>query len=207
MKEIRVTIFSDYICPFCYVGKGVVKKLQKEFAGELAINDEWLPYEIHPETPADGVRLDDYFPGMNTGLFFTEINQRAKRYGLFFGPQEVLSNSRLALMGGEFAKEHDRYHEYHDAVFKAYFTDCKNIGEMDVLLEVIRDCGLEEDTFKEAVEQGVYLEKLKETTQRARDNFVKAAPTFAIDGYGNVTGAASLDTFREIFSNLRDDHN
>ncbi|WP_419783167.1 hypothetical protein [Maridesulfovibrio sp.] len=49
------------------------------------------------------MRLDEYFPGMNTALFFEEINQRAKRYDLVFGPQEVMSNSRLALMGGELA--------------------------------------------------------------------------------------------------------
>lgn len=150
------------------------------------------------------MRLDEYFPGMNTDLFFEEINQRAKRYGLFFGPQEVMSNSRLALMGGEFAKENGRYHQYHEAVFKAYFTDCKNIGEMDVLLEAARESGLDEQTFKEALEQGVYLDKLKETTQSARDNWVNAAPTFVIEGHGNVTGAASIASFREIFAKLRD---
>lgn len=178
--------------------------MQQEFAGELTIEDEWLPYEIHPETPVGGVRLDEYFPGMNTALFFEEINQRAKRYDLLFGPQEVMSNSRLALMGGELAKEHGRYHEYHEAVFKAFFTDCKNIGEMNVLLEAARKCGLDEDAFTQALEQGVYLDKLKETTQKARDNFVNAAPTFVIEGHGNVTGAASLDSFREIFRKLQD---
>ncbi|NDV27837.1 DsbA family protein [Desulfovibrio sp. JC010] len=186
------------------MGKGIVEKLQQEFTGELIIEDEWLPYEIHPDTPAEGVRLDEYFPGMNTALFFAEINQRAKRYGLFFGPQEVMSNSRLALMGGEFAKEHGCYHEYHEAVFKSFFSDCKNIGHMDVLLEAARQCGLDEQAFREALEQSVYLDKLKDTTRQARDKWVNAAPTFVIEGHGNVTGAASMDSFREIFSKLRD---
>jgi len=174
--------------------------LQKEFA----IEDEWLPYEIHSDTPAEGVRLDEYFPGMKPELFFEEINERGKRYGLFFGPQQIMSNSRFSLMGGEFAKEHGCYHQYHEAVFRAFFTDCKNIGEMDVLLAAARECGLDEQAFKEALEQGVYLDKLKEATQMARDNWVTAAPTFMIEGHGNVTGAASIDSFREILAKLRD---
>ncbi len=171
---------------------------------EFAIEDEWLPYEIHPDTPAGGVRLDEYFPGMKPELFFEEINQRGKRYDVFFGPQQIMSNSRLALMGGEFAKEHGGYHQYHEAVFKAFFTDCKNIGDMDVLLDAARESGFDEQAFKEALEQGAYLDKLKETTQLARDKWVNAAPTFVIEGHGNVTGAASIESFREIFSRLRD---
>ncbi|WP_081434606.1 DsbA family oxidoreductase [Maridesulfovibrio salexigens] len=188
------------------MGKGIVEKLQQEFAKDLIIDDEWLPYEIHPDTPAGGVRLDEYFPGMNTALFFEEINQRAKRYELFFGPQEVMSNSRLALMGGEFAKEHGRYHQYHEAVFKAFFTECQNIGDMAVLLDAARESGLDESAFKEALGQGVYLAKLEETTQLARDKWVNAAPTFIIEGHGNVTGASSMDSFREIFAKLSNKH-
>ncbi len=102
------------------------RKIAAGIRQRLIIDDEWLPYEIHPDTPAEGVRLDEYFPGMNTALFLRRLIQRAKRYDLFFGPQEVMSNSRLALMGGEFAKEHGCYHQYHEAVFKAFSLNAKH---------------------------------------------------------------------------------
>ncbi len=149
-----------------------------------------------------GVRLDEYFPGLKPHLFFEELNERGRRYGVFFGPQQIMCNSRLSLMGGEFAKENGKFHEYHEAVFKAFFTDCKNIGDMSVLLDIADEAGLDRLEFREAVEQNYYLDRLKETSRAARDNWVNAAPTFVIKGHGNVSGATSIDSFRTIFKKL-----
>jgi predicted DsbA family dithiol-disulfide isomerase len=161
-----------------------------------------LPYEIHPDTPPDGVRLDEYFSGLNPDLFFEELNQRGHRYGIHFGPQQVMSNSRLALMGGEFAKEHGCYHQYHHAVFKAFFTDCLNIGRMEVLLEIARECNLDPFAFEKALTESAYMDKLQATNNQARDSWVNVAPTFVISGHGNVDGAASIDSFRKIFRKI-----
>lgn len=55
----KILVFSDYACPFCYVGKGIIDELKKEFE----IEDEWMPFELHPEIPQEGKKVSELFPG------------------------------------------------------------------------------------------------------------------------------------------------
>lgn len=161
-----------------------------------------MPYEIHPDTPPQGVLWNEYFQGMDHVTFFQELDKRGKELGVRFGPQPLMSNSRQALEAGEFAKGHGKYHDFHEGVFKAFFTDCKDIGERSVLLEIATSVGLDAQALNAALDAGTYLDRLKETTQSAGQNWVRAAPTFLIEGYGPLTGAQPLETFRKALSEL-----
>jgi hypothetical protein len=101
---------------FCYIGKGIVERLKQEFT----IIDEWLPFEIHPDTPPEGVLWKDYFAGMDPEAFFRQLDERGRKMGVRFGPQPFMSNSRKAMQGGEFAKEHGKYDAYHEPVDTHY---------------------------------------------------------------------------------------
>ncbi len=170
---------------------------------EFAITDEWLPFEIHPDTPQKGVLWKDYFPGMNPDMFFQQLDERGKRIGVRFGPQPLMSNSRMAMQGGEFAKENGQYEAYHEAVFRAFFTDCQDIGDRSVILKLARDVGLDAVALDAALDGNNYLPHLQETTRKAKANGFSAAPTFVIEGHGSVSGAQPIDTFRSIFHNLK----
>ena len=166
---------------------------------KFPIIEEWLPYEIHPDTPLEGVLWKDYFPGMNPEEFFRQLDMRGKTLGIRFGPQPLMSNSRKALEGGEFAKVHGRYDAYHEGIFKAFFTDCVDIGDPEVILDVARGAGLNADELRLALNTDAYLHRLEETTRRAMKNWVRAAPTCFIEGYGTITGAQPIETFRAAF--------
>ena len=133
---------------------------------------------------------------MDPEEFFRGLDARGKKHGIRFGPQSVMSNSREALEGGEFARDQGRYGDYHEAVFRAFFTDCRNIGQREVLLELAQDVGLDAAAFNEALESGAYLPRLQETTRLARASGIKVAPTFVIDGHTRITGAQPIETFR-----------
>jgi len=167
---------------------------------EFPITEEWLPYEIHPDTPQTGVLWADYFPGMNPESFFQQLDARGKTLGVRFGPQPLMSNSRKALEGGEFAKEHGRYDVYHEGIFKAFFTDCMDIGDRDVILNVAREAGLDAEKMRVDQDAGTYIPHLEETIRMARKNWVRAAPTCFIEGYGTITGAQPIETFRAAFA-------
>lgn len=163
-----------------------------------------MPYEIHPETPQEGVLLRDYFPGMDIEAFTRQMNERGEPMGIVFGPMERMSNSRLALEAGEFAKEHGDHHAFHEAMFRAYFTDCKDIGERQVVLEAAVQAGLDQARLEAALDAGTYRPRLEATTRLARDTGVGAAPTFVIEGYGELTGIHPLDTFRTALRQAQD---
>ncbi len=165
---------------------------------EFDLNDEWLPFEIHPDTPPEGVLWKDYFPGMNPEAFFRQLDQRGRKMGVRFGPQPLMSNSRLAMQGGEFAKENGRYEAYHEAVFRAFFTDCRDIGDQEVILDLASGVGLDAVALRAALENGVYMPRLQDASRKAKMSGFSAAPTFVIEGYGAVSGAQPTDSFRTI---------
>ena len=133
---------------------------------------------------------------MNPEAFFQQLDERGKKMGVRFGAQPLMSNSREALEGGEFAKKHDRYDAYHEAIFRAFFTDCLDIGNRQVIMDVARKAGLDEKALNAALEKSTYLPRLRETTDKAKKLWISSAPTFVIEGYGNITGAQSIDNFR-----------
>ena len=141
-----------------------------------------------------------YFRGMDSAAFFGQLDERGKTLGIRFNHQALMSNTRLALMGGEHARDHGLYHAYHDAVFQAYFTDCRDIGDMAVLKSIAESVGLDPEGFEAALLDGRHLPRLQETTSAARKSGVTAAPTFDIQGYGRLTGAQPLQTFRAAFA-------
>ena len=116
--------------------------------------------------------------------------------GIHFGPQPLMSNSREALESGEFAKVHGRYDEYHQAVFYAYFSECLDIGNRQVILAIAEKTGLDALALNDALENGSYFKRLQQTSENAQKRWIRSAPTFVIEGYGNITGAQPLDTFR-----------
>jgi predicted DsbA family dithiol-disulfide isomerase len=165
---------------------------------EFSIVAEWLPFEIHPDTPPEGVLWKDYFPGMDPGAFFRQLDARGRKMGARFGLQPLMSNSRMAMQGGEFAKEHGRYDAYHEAVFRAFFTDGRDIGDQKVILDLAKGVGLDTLALRAALEDGTYMPRLQETSRKAKMNGISAAPTFVIDDYGPISGAQPFDTFRTI---------
>jgi predicted DsbA family dithiol-disulfide isomerase len=165
---------------------------------EFTIIDEWLPFEIHPDTPPEGVLWKDYFPGMDPEAFFRQLDERGKKMGVRFGPQPLMSNSSMAMQGGEFAKEHGKYEAYHEAVFRAFFTDCKDIGDPSVILDLAKGVGLDAVALSAAFEDGIYMPRLQEASRMAKMNGFSAAPTFVVEGYGSISGAQPIDTFRTI---------
>lgn len=141
--------------------------------------------------------LSDYFRGMDTSQIFERFDTRGRQMGIRFGPQERLSNSRAALEAGELAKEAGLFEEFHAAIFRAYFTDCRDIGSREVLLDVAREVGLDEAALVAALDAGTYHDRLEETTQKAQAEGITGVPTFLIEGYGSITGAQPIETIRQ----------
>ena len=125
------------------------------------------------------------------------LRQRGKPYGIEFRDMIRLPNSRRALETAEFARDHGSYHQAHMALFKAFFTDGKNIGDTDVLKSVAGECGLAPDALVAALEEGRYSEKVREGSAAAVRAGVKAVPTFIVEGLPAITGAVNEAVFRE----------
>ena len=171
---------------------------------EFEIEDEWVPFETHSTLPTTGIPWSTYFKGMDSAGFFAGLDERGQQIGdgrgVRFNHQPDMFNTHAALLGGEFAREAGKGHEYHDAVFKAYFTELRNIADTAVLREIAESVGLDADAFEAATTDGRFEKTMERTRDDARAHGVTAAPTFIIEGYGKLTGAQPEATFRAAFA-------
>ncbi len=153
-----------------------------------------MSYEIHPETPAGGVRLERLFgPGyreMQIGIAL-----RCRELGLSFQPPEVLSNSRLAVEAAEFARDAGKHDVFHRAVLAAYFAQSLDIGDAEVLRGVAEEIGLDGGALADALATGRYAAMRAAAEDEARNLGVTGVPTFVFEGRSRVVGAQPLDYF------------
>lgn len=190
---IRILVFSDYICPFCYIGEGIVGKLKQEF--DLAV--EWRGVEIHPDTPRGGRPLADLFRSEDINRTMRHLRIAGAPFGITFADRAFLSNSRPALQAAEYARDHGRFHQLHIALFASYFSLGLDIGDLDILAQLAADAGLDPSGMKKAIRDGTYLHRVEEMRQEAGLREVTGVPTFFIEDKKSIVGAQPLDIFRK----------
>ncbi|HAA12319.1 MAG TPA: hypothetical protein DCE41_11705 [Cytophagales bacterium] len=196
---IDITVYSDYICPYCYVSMGALHKLQEKYD----LNITWKGMEIHPDTPDEGMLLTDFFKDADVPNMLAGLKTRAEEVGLPFGDLQILSNSHDAHTAAEFARAQGKLEEFHVAMMKAYFGDTKNIGEMEVIMEVAKEVGLDLLKLEEALVTSAYEDDLMQDLADARQWGITGTPTLIINEQYKVVGAqplASLDQFLEEIS-------
>lgn len=177
---------------------GLVDQLRTEF--DLAI--EWLGFEIHPETPPEGMPLIKMFPRADVDGMTRRLNSMGAPFGLTFRKIVNISNSRLSLEAGEFAKEQGRFDEFHHAVFETYFSQGKDIGDIVVLEQIGKGSGLDTAALRYALETGKYRKQLDRVKEEAAGLSVTAAPTFIINDTDRIVGAQPIEVFRERLRSL-----
>jgi predicted DsbA family dithiol-disulfide isomerase len=189
MKEF--TVFSDYICPFCFIGKRRAEKLGKE----LSLRPIWQGFEIHPETPPEGVPLSSFAPAMISSLQ-TRIQALAEEIGLEMEMPTKLPNSRLALLGAEFAREEGKLEAYHEAVFAAYFQNDRDIGDMNVLADIAAEIGLDPGSLKSALESEKHFPALRDSVRQAHSLGLSGVPSYLFDNGCIVIGAQPYEQLK-----------
>ena len=118
-------------------------------------------------------------------------------FGITFADRPMLSNSRLALLAAESAREQGKFQAFHEAVFAAYFSQGIDIGDLDALKQIATDAGLDADAMAEAVTRGKHLPMLETAKEEAARLGVTGVPTFFIDEKRSIVGSQSLEVFRK----------
>lgn len=197
---LKIKMYSDFICPFCYIGFEVFRKLKPEFDLEL----DWRGFQIHPEWPAEGMLASEWRNGMDPAArqaVWQRIQAMARAAGFEMKPPELLTNSRLSLEAAEYAKEAGAGEAFEERVYRAYFYEGLNIGSQSVLADLGADVGLSRDDLNLALDSGRYALRLKNNAMVAHQNGVSGVPTFFIGEYPLV-GAQSEDVMRQVLQRV-----
>ena len=131
---------------------------------------------------------------------FDHLRQRGKEIGIVFGFRTLLSNSRLALEAGEYARDLGKHKKFHEHMFHAYFTEELDIGSLGVIASIAARCGLDVADMMNALKDGRYRSRLTEASKEGEKINLTGVPTFIINKKHKIVGVQPVDVFKEIFS-------
>ena len=187
---MKVTVFYDYNCPYCYLGSMSLNELSKEFEMEI----EWKGFEIHPEFPPEGKKRSKSIKSIRVSRGVMEI---ASQDGFQIKLPGFAANSRLGLEGSEFAKTKGLFEKFHKSVYEAYFKKGLNIGDKNTLLEIGSSSGLDKNELEEVLQSRRMYEKIEDNRREAQNNRILGVPTY-IFGKFPLHGYQPTETFRQI---------
>lgn len=192
---LKIKIYSDYVCPFCFLGKD---QFEKAIEGK-EVDVEWMPFELRPR-PSQ--KLDPVNDPTKLALWQHSINPRIEAWGVDMKLPNVSPHpyTDLAHEGFHFAKEYNKAKEYNDRLYKAFFQEEKNIGDIEVLTALATEVGLDQTKFKEALVTRKYQETQQQALKHSYEEAqITGVPTFII-GEERISGATSKEVFEKVIN-------
>lgn len=176
--EKDIVFVTDFVCPFCIVGKEALKQALAELNSTVQV--QVYPYEL-TEEPKEQV---DTFHDEERKAHYTVLEEPARELGLNITvPPAVTPRpyTRLAFEGWHYAKDRGREEKYADLVYHAYFTDQRDIGQMEVLVDLAGQAGLDQTDFRKALLDGTYYQVQRDAVAYAKNELaVKHVPTIYV---------------------------
>jgi predicted DsbA family dithiol-disulfide isomerase len=166
---------------------------------EHGVKVEWVHFPLHPETPAEGRSLEDLFKGRNLDrkAMHAQMKARMDAEGLPYGDRSMTYNSRLAQELGKWADTQPGGEAIHDALFRAYFVEGRDISQPAELLEIARAVGLPVEAAREVLEKRTFKAAVDADWKLSRQYGITGVPTFVVGRYG-VVGAQPYENLVEL---------
>jgi predicted DsbA family dithiol-disulfide isomerase len=207
---IKVDIWSDVQCPWCFIGKRKFEAGVAAFGGEVDV--EYHSFELAPDTPVDFDGTTADYLMQRRGLSRAQIGPMLDRVtgiaaavGLEFRFDDVhQTNTIKAHELLHFAKAEGRQLELAERLFQAYFTEGRHVGRTEELASLAADIGLDRDAATEALTTNRYLADVKADVAQARAYGINGVPFFVFDGTYGVSGAQEPETFADVLEQVRE---
>ena len=176
-----------------------IEKLRQTFYVDIKL----VHFPLHPDTPAEGREMAGFYRerGLDPDKMYNAMKERMDAEGLPYGKRTHSYNSRLAQELGKWAESNGEGKKMDDALYKAYFVNSNNIGDVDVLLEIAGAAGLSVDEAKSVVENRTFEEAVDADWDKSRQYGVTGVPTYVAGGYG-VVGAQPYEVLEKLMQEV-----
>ncbi|MGJ1283512.1 DsbA family oxidoreductase [Sphingobacterium spiritivorum] len=207
-SKMQVEIWSDIMCPFCYIGKRNFEGALSKFANSENIEIIWKSFQLDPTLPEkeefDHIQYLVQRKGMPANqvhAMLDQVTQTAKNAGLDYDFEHVVTvNSFNAHRVIQFAKTKGLGDEIEERFFKAYFTEGKDIADRKVLSALGQEIGLTEDDIEQALSNDEYAYRVTQDIQEAQSIGVRGVPFFVFDRKYAVSGAQPTQAFADTLN-------
>ena len=204
---IRLDIFSDPICPWCYIGKANLDRALAEAGNPFEI--VWHPFQLNPDMPPGGMDrrayLETKFGGRErAAAVYARIDEAAREAGLSIDwgaigrTPNTLDAHRLIL----WSALEGRQDAIVDALFKAYFSEGRDIGNVAVLADIASEAGMDRDVIERLLGGTTDVEEVRLRDAHARERGVQAVPTFLVAERHVVPGAQPAALWKQVIGEV-----
>lgn len=202
---MKIDVWSDFACPFCYIGKRNMENALKEYKGEVEI--EFHSFQLDPNAKRSDTKPSEslgkkYGRSAEAGQqMIDRVVSMAKDVGLNYNYDDLIETNTLkAHKLLQYAKEEGKDKDIKEEVFKAHFIDAKDIGDDKVLVEIAKKVGLDETKSLEALDSEVYGAKVDVDRYAAQQLEITSVPFFVIDNKKALQGAQPKEAFLKVFA-------
>lgn len=187
----HITIYSDYVCPFCYLGHRSLETYQQSRDRDLGI--EWHPFDLRSHKRGPDGEIDHSMEDGKDEAYFERARENVRRLKTQYDAEEMLDfqeipdeiDSLNAQVASFYVTEAypERWLDFDEAIFEALWVDGRNIGDVDVLADIAESVELDPTDIREAISDEALRAELHEEFRAAQRDGVSGVPTFTYDGY------------------------
>lgn len=200
---MKIEIWSDVVCPFCYIGKRKMEKALQKFPFKDKVEIEWKSFQLNPDqkTKPGVSTLEDLSQSKGWSMEQTRqitanVVEMAKSEGLTFDfDKAVVANTKNAHRLIHLAKEFGVQDAMKERLLKAYFTDGLNVDDVDTLIQLGKEVGVPEEKIKPMLESDQYKEAVDQDIYESRLIGVRGVPFFVLDRKFGISGAQPDEVF------------
>jgi predicted DsbA family dithiol-disulfide isomerase len=212
-EPIKVDIWSDVACPWCYIGKRKLENAISAFSAEgsqTPIQVEYHSFLLNPDMPVDYEGSQTDYLAEHKGMPRDQVISMTERLvgiaasvGLKYDMEHMhMTNTVLAHQLLQYAKTQGKQVEMKERIMAAHFVEALHVGRIDVLAQLAAEVGLDRGEVMRVLESGEYLPAFEADIEQARAYGISGVPFFVIDGKYGISGAQNSETFVGAFNQI-----
>jgi predicted DsbA family dithiol-disulfide isomerase len=174
---------------------------------EYDVDVEWLPYELHPDTPPEGKPLPAYVQRAHATGADERLRQMAGESGREMVFMDWMPSSRRALEASEYAREKGQHAAFHKVVFRKFYGEGRDMSEWAVLREAAEEVGLDPDEMQRETESGTYQDVVDEHIRQAQTMGITGVPAYVLGKRYLIMGAQPYAVFQQVMAELKSEAN
>ncbi|NEE02003.1 DsbA family oxidoreductase [Phytoactinopolyspora halotolerans] len=207
-SPIKIDIWSDVACPWCYVGKRRLERALQSFDGEAVI--EFHSFELAPDTPVDFSGSEVDFLARHKGMPHAQVEQMLTQMTAL-AAEEGLAFDYDALQHTKTLKAHELLHhaktlgrqaDLKERLLKAYFEQGRHVGRVDELVALAEEIGMDLAAARDALESGKYADDVAADIAQAHAMGIRGVPFYVFDERVGVSGAQPSDVFTDVLERV-----
>ncbi len=200
---MKIEIWSDIMCPFCYIGKRRFEAALAQFENKDAVEIEWKSFLLSPDVETNPDKNMHEFLAEHKGVSVEEAKEMhayvadmASKSGLVYDFDNAIpANSFNAHRFLHFAKQYGNQDEAEEKLFSAYFTEGKNIDDAQTITNIAAELGLDTNALAQAMGSNAFVQDVINDVEEARQIGVRGVPFFVFNRKYAISGAQESDAF------------